>query len=1567
MTRRPKARPATDAAAIKVIERLTQTHREEIERINIAYNDRIRRVEVARFQAEEKLEKAEQEFAYRLDRFETEKDRLVADLLSAKEAQHEGGLQAARFEQKVAELVAERDALILQHQQLEEQLKNQRTLYQQSQASIAEQKASLIEASDALELARQDLTRSERLVTARNRQLEQLTSKEKEADAQLAAALNKVKQGEEKLAEQASSIETLRGERDSFKAELEAVRSQQDRLKSQTAAVRSEHDRVKLELSTVSSERDNLKFEIDRVATEHDRLKLKLEMLGSERDALSSERDSLISQQHKLSAELDSHVSALQRMGLAHETDRTRYAGRLGQLSTQLATLQQDAARYRSSLVQAEHRAEAVKDTLSFRLGYAIMHCTRSWSNFVGLPAELWRIRKDAKSRRSGRRGKRGTAESGAALALPMKEDIQAAYSNQGIQAAENLIKERIAKPQDAAAAFTFLARLALNTEPSAAVRLGRLAIELDPRGFRRKWLGFLLFDAGHIVEADELLQSLPDDVSMKTSESNKADFINGVCRLYLNPPLIESASVLPSYTPLDKTVMYVVASSLPYHTTGYTARTHGLLQAIESTGWAVRCVSRPGYPWDRTDALDAASAGLKHVDGIHYEAVQGLNRRKVPLDQYIEKAAQAIEKKALELRPAVIHAASNYEAALPALIAARRLGIPFIYEVRGLWEYTSASRIAEWESTERFALDRNLESLVATHADRVLTLTGALRDELVERGVDSQRITLAPNAVNPDLFLPAQKDASLTQELGLEDATFVIGYVGSIVGYEGLDDLVTAFAQVLEYQPQSRLLIVGDGNAFVSLQRQAQSLGLEDKIRFTGKVSFNEVARYYSLLDVIALPRKLFKVCQLVSPLKPVEAMAMGIPLVVSDVQALKEMVTPGETGLVHTSGDPNSLAEQLLVLANNPSLRQQLAQAAYADMQTNRTWNKVAGDIEAVYTDLQRSPVDVVIGQLSAPQGIDSTTPPADATSAAIEALTATAASNATPQISPTAQLLIPVNRNSLSTEEKALLDKQLAQQLREGGSSSIGPFVARLVQGHSPEFASFCEVKAGNACLHYGDVQKAVQFAELALSKSKAKSTVRSVCKLLYNATHLDRTLALAGMLDVAPVSESDQRFIKEVRGRHQLATLATQPAAQRTIPVITGRVLNVLAFSLPYTSVGYATRSHGLAEGIQNNGWEVRAYTRPGFPYDFKPEYDGQELPLEDSIDDVVYRRIFGLERRGITEVQYLLEATAQLEAVMTREQPEVVHAASNYVTALPAMIAARRLGIPFVYEVRGFWEVTRSSRDSSFVNTPKYRFMQLFEDLLIHNADHVITITGAMRDVLIGKRVPAENISIAYNSVDPTRFTPTARVDSLGEKLGIPRGVPVIGYVGSFVDYEGLDDLLLAAKGLKEEGLDFRLLLVGDGAVFETLKEQSVLYGIEDLVILTGRVPHDEVPHYYSLVDIAPFPRKPWEVCELVSPLKPFEAMAQEKAVVVSSTQALTEIVDDGVNGLVFEKGNPESLKRALAALVADPGLQRRLGQTARLWVSSERNWSVAGKVCTHAYGLARASQTTLTG
>ena len=435
------------------------------------------------------------------------------------------------------------------------------------------------------------------------------------------------------------------------------------------------------------------------------------------------------------------------------------------------------------------------------------------------------------------------------------------------------------------------------------------------------------------------------------------------------------------------------------------------------------------------------------------------------------------------------------------------------------------------------------------------------------------------------------------------------------------------------------------------------------------------------------------------------------------------------------------------------------------------------------------------------------------------------------------------------------------------------------------------------------------------------------------------------------------------------RELLTKLRSSPAYQLTvlefvvdrpaqvIEGVPGRICYVLHNSLPYSSGGYGTRSQGVAGSLQAAGHELVVLTRPGFPLDIKPELVASDVAPEDVIDGVRYVRTLEPQRKGMSMLQYVAAAADALEQQLRTHRPQFVMAASNHVTALPALIAARRLGLPFIYEVRGLWEITRISREQNFGDSAAFHVQSLLEAKVAQLADHVFTLTEAMREELVERGVETAKIDLLPNSCDPTRFVPHERDQALAAQLGIPLGVPVIGYVGTFVDYEGLEDLAQACAELKHRGIEFRLLLVGNenasgsdrGPITEQIVRIAEREGLSNWLIMPGRVPHEQVESYYSLIDIAPFPRKPWPVCEMVSPLKPLEALAMEKAVLVSDVRALAEMVRVGETGMHFRKGEIGSLADMLQKLLVDPELRLRLGQAGRRWVVAERTWERVGR------------------
>ncbi len=391
------------------------------------------------------------------------------------------------------------------------------------------------------------------------------------------------------------------------------------------------------------------------------------------------------------------------------------------------------------------------------------------------------------------------------------------------------------------------------------------------------------------------------------------------------------------------------------------------------------------------------------------------------------------------------------------------------------------------------------------------------------------------------------------------------------------------------------------------------------------------------------------------------------------------------------------------------------------------------------------------------------------------------------------------------------------------------------------------------------------------------------------------------------------------------------------------------------SLPHHSNGYATRSHSVLTALKELGLNAIGDTRPGYPWDVRFDKKPKNL-TKHVIDEVKYEHLPGIIQREMTISDYINEASKLIEMEVTKNGAKIIHACSNYLNAFPSLIAARRLGLPFIYEVRGFWEITEASRNPGWVKSDKYAVDKKMESLLIRNADAIITLTESMKQEIVSRGASQEKIFVAPNAVSIDKFTPIKKDTALQSEIGLSESI-TIGYVGSIVDYEGLDDLITASYQLLNAGYKFNLLIVGDGAALDNLKYQVSSLGIEKHVFFTGRVPHEDIVKYYSLIDIAPFPRKAIEVCELVSPLKPFEAMALEKCVIGSDVNAIKEFIIDGVNGYLFKKDDTNSLRDILATLIDNPKLRYNVMGKSREWVSSNRTWLKSADIISRVYEL----------
>lgn len=405
--------------------------------------------------------------------------------------------------------------------------------------------------------------------------------------------------------------------------------------------------------------------------------------------------------------------------------------------------------------------------------------------------------------------------------------------------------------------------------------------------------------------------------------------------------------------------------------------------------------------------------------------------------------------------------------------------------------------------------------------------------------------------------------------------------------------------------------------------------------------------------------------------------------------------------------------------------------------------------------------------------------------------------------------------------------------------------------------------------------------------------------------------------------------------------------TIPNKSSTQKPYNNKVAYLLYNSLPVHSGGYATRSHGIISNLMSKGVLPHVMTRLGYPYDLN-KFKSRDVVDKEEYDGITYHRLLngpGLNFVPVSE--YLSAYVLNVKEQLLESDASIVHAASNHINGIASVIAGRELGLKTIFEVRGMWEVTRLSRQPEWEGSDEFKAYRYLETLAALKADVVITITEALKNELIGRGVGKDKIHVVSNGVDTNIFTPMKPNLELKTSLGINKTSSVIGYVGSIVDYEGLDILVDAVGELVNSGkTNITALIVGDGVVLNALKEQVSKMNLNDYFVFTGRIPHDEVPNYYSIIDVCPFPRRGLPVCELVSPLKPFEAMAMGKVVIGSNVQAIAEFIEEGINGFVHEKDNARDLAKQISRSIENDGVRESLKLTTREWVVNNRDWKV---------------------
>ncbi len=387
----------------------------------------------------------------------------------------------------------------------------------------------------------------------------------------------------------------------------------------------------------------------------------------------------------------------------------------------------------------------------------------------------------------------------------------------------------------------------------------------------------------------------------------------------------------------------------------------------------------------------------------------------------------------------------------------------------------------------------------------------------------------------------------------------------------------------------------------------------------------------------------------------------------------------------------------------------------------------------------------------------------------------------------------------------------------------------------------------------------------------------------------------------------------------------------------------KVLHVLDHTVPVQS-GYSFRSRYLCVTERSLGIApvvVSSARHPGGGPD-PDQHDGiacYRTPLPASRLHRIELRIPFWRERVLTAA-----LARRIVEVARIERPDILHAHSPFMNGLAALRAGRILGLPVVYQTRAFWEDDAVDKEKIRENGFVYRQIRRIETSVYRRANHVIAICEGLRRDITGRGIDPDRVSVIGNGVDPATFRPRDPDPELLRRFGL-EGRAVVGFIGSFFRYEGLPALAGAAAALRGAGRDVRFVVVGGGEDEARLRDRIAGLGVGESFVLPGRVPHAEIDRWYSVMDLLVYPRVSRRLTELVTPLKPLEAMAMARPVLGSDVGGIRELFEAVGAGRLFRAGDDGELAGALAAMLADRDALKREGAAAREAVLRTRTWA----------------------
>jgi len=496
----------------------------------------------------------------------------------------------------------------------------------------------------------------------------------------------------------------------------------------------------------------------------------------------------------------------------------------------------------------------------------------------------------------------------------------------------------------------------------------------------------------------------------------------------------------------------------------------------------------------------------------------------------------------------------------------------------------------------------------------------------------------------------------------------------------------------------------------------------------------------------------------------------------------------------------------------------------------------------------------------------------------------------------------------------------------------------------------------VEIGLLLLQMRDIQGARRIVTAFAQGEDARTSERYLLESrvdLATARYAAAVVAAGEAVSLAPDRRAPRALLAQATAERDAHDAEWRPAvATPSLPhtPVPGHPLLIVSNGLPRQS-GYAIRTQSIGHALRNAGLQplIAARRQDDILRGIKP-------PDSWTVGDVEYRLTSaGRERRERPDQNATMNARG-VAAIVEDHGASVLHPATPWPNLQVALAVRDQYRIPVVYEVRGFREETWVTKTPELAgSSDHYEVEAGIENALMHQADAIVTLSDGMRDRLVDRGLPADKVTVITNAVDVDRFVPQARDDALARRLGLGDG-PVIGYISTLAVFEGIETLLEATAELRKRGRRVRCLIVGDGQHGPTLRQLSHTLGLDDgTVVFTGRVAYADINAYYSIIDAFVVPRHDVGVARLVTPLKPYEAMAMERTVVMSRLEALMGMITEGETGVSFTPGDARDLADVLEPLLIDPERRDAIGRAAGAWVREQRSWRRNGQLYLELY------------